>query len=376
VTGTAAAAEWSVAPTLNWTADTDSNRDLAPNPVNSQGTVVSGVLALERETEATKLTLNSQVDWHVYDRREYANVFEDNVNAVGTWTGDRTKLDVTAQDGDQSTLTTEATQTGILNSSIHQRMEQANFNVSYSQTERTSFIFNTGYTDSSYYGTADSFLLNLLEGYRNWTSSVSEQFQLTELSSLTATASRVEVLTRLPGNNTTETGGQIAYHRPLSESLSFDVSIGDNRVDSGESGRNATTGSLVLGKSFEAGSLTLDYSRSLSPYGTGEVAQRQQLSLTGTRNLTDQLQLNGSVMRVQNGQLAAPPQLGGQLLPQVLNSDSVTLSLRWACTETLSLTTEVGGTHAQIPVVSNAAVNEWRASVSVAWTPRRLSTSF
>ena len=365
-----------MAPTLNWTVDTDSNRDLAPNPVNSQGTVVSGDLALERETEATKLTLNSQVDWHLYDRREYANVFEDNVNASGTWTGDWTKLDVTAQDGDQSTLTTEATQTGILNSSIHQRMEQASLNATYSQTERTSFIFNTGYTDSSYYGTADSFLLNLLQGYRNWTSNVSEQFQLTELSSLTVTASRVEVLTRLPGNNTTETGGQVAYHRPLSESLSFDVSIGDNRVNSAESSRNATTGSLILNQSFEAGSLTFNYSRSLTPYGTGEVAQRQQISLSGTLDLTEQLQLNGSVMRVQNGQLAAPAQLGGQLLPQVLNSDSVTLSLRWACMETLSVTTEVGGTHAQIPVVSSAAVNEWRVSVSVAWAPQRRWTSF
>ena len=372
---TARAANWSVAPNLDWSVDTDSDRSLVPQGSASQSTSVSTNLDISVVTETTRLTASPSLRWQLFDTKAYGNIFERDLSAADLWTGERITVNASAKDGDNSTLSTEATQTGILSSNLHQRLDLASVSATYNETERYALVLSTDYSDVSYYGTAQSDQLNLLSGYRYFTGSIGEKAQLGETSSLTVTAYRNKDISRLPGNDTLQTGAQAEYHRSFSERLNFDASLGGARIQSLKSTQTSTTGSLNVSRSYELGSIAIAYSRSLTPYGSGTLVQRQQLSLSATRNLRQQLTMTAAASRVQNGSLPGQSEDGGQT-PQVQTYINTHLGLDWAPGETWRIGGELDWTRTRAEGLGQEPVHDWHASVSLIWTPQPYSTSF
>jgi hypothetical protein len=366
------AAAWTFTPSLSWSADTDSNRSLLPQSTASRSMSFSASLPFTLATETTQLSFSPWLQYQYFDTKAYGNDFERDLNAADLWSGERSKLNITAEDSDRSTLTTEATETGILSSNLHQRLDQVNASATYDQTERYALILNAGYSDVSYYGTPQGQLLDLLAGYRYATASIQEQVQLSETSSLTVSANHSEVIDRLPGNDTLATGGGADYHRTVSERIDFEVSIGGSRVQSQNFSHTSTTGTLSVSRSYALGSVALAYSRSLAPYGTGALVAREQVSLTATRSLTEKLDLSIAASRVQNGQVLDLP----ELIPQVQTYENAQLGLTWRPAERWNLAGEIDTTHTRTVGFVNEPVHGWRASLSATWTPQPLGRSF
>src|SRR6202022_642267 len=80
------------------------------------------------------------------------------------------------------------------------------------------------------------------------------------------------------GNSSHEEGGQVEFIDQFAEATSFDISVGESRRSlSGQSG-SGTNGSVTLTHLLERGSASLSYVRSLVPYGTGVLVERQQFA--------------------------------------------------------------------------------------------------
>lgn len=366
------AAASTFSPSVSWSADTDSNRSLLPESTASQSTSFSLSLPLTLATETTQLSLSPWLQYQYFDTRAYGNDFERDLNAAALWTGERSKVNVTAEDSDRSTLTTEATETGILSSDLHQRLNQVNASATYQETERYALILNSGYSDVSYYGTPQGQLLNLLSGYRYLTASIQEEVQLSETSTLTVNANHSEVIDRLPGNDTLATGGGGDYHHTFSERIDLEASIGASRVQSQNSTHTSTTGTLTLSRSFVLGRVALAYSRTLAPYGSGALVAREQVLLTANRSITEKLDLSIAASRVQNGQVLDLP----EVVPQVQTYVNVQLGVSWKLAERWNLGGEIDTTRTRTVGLVNAPVHGWRASLSATWTPQPRAQSF
>src|SRR3977135_1556925 len=91
---------------------------------------------------------------------------------------------MTASFSDQSTLTSELLETGIVSIDTHRQQTQAGGTWSWSQTERRQLITQLSYIDVSYYGQGRA----SLPGFRYPSGSVGERFGLSEKGSLTVSA--------------------------------------------------------------------------------------------------------------------------------------------------------------------------------------------
>jgi len=371
----ARAAQWSLAPALTWGADDDSNRYFLAQGQASQSASVSASLQAERSTETTQLSLFSHLDWQDFFPRDYGRIFEWDVTAADEWTLERGELDFSARDADQSSLTTETTETGILSTSLHQRTDAASVSSTYDQSERRALVLQLSYTDIEYYGSPEAELTNLLFGYRLPSGSVAEQYSLSERSTLTASAFSSEILSRLPGADENETGLQLDYRRTLAENTQLDLSGGAVKTRYSTGGQTLTLASLQLSQSLDAGSLALSYSRSLMPYGTGVLVQRQEWKLSAKRDLTEELDVTASLDRVQNSQ---PPALSTflQQIALVQTYDNVLLGLDWHFADKWKLSAQVGTTWTRTLEVVSQPIHEWRCGLSVVWTPNPIMPEF
>ncbi len=363
----------SIAPSISLAADDDSNRYLVPQGTTSQSSTLQVSADLTGSTDTTDFSLSPVVSYQAFDRRAFANIFERDVPVAAAWTLERGKLSLTGEDSDKSTLTTEATQTGILSSQLHQRLEQGGVSATYYQTERISLIVTGSYTDVSYYGAPGSALLNLLSGYRYPSGSIAEQWQISETSTLLANLSYSESLSQLPGADERNRGASLDYHTNLSETFDLDATIGASQVLS-TSTQHVTTGGLSATRKLEFGNIALSYTRSLTPYGTGALVQRQVFSLSGSRSLTDRLDVTLAASRVQNDQVGI--QLGsGQILP-VQTYNTAQLLFVWQCAEFWRLRADVDATLTHTPGPASQTVHEWHAGLLLSWSPRPLAAGF
>jgi hypothetical protein len=369
------AAEWSFAPTLSLAADYDSNRNLLPQAVASQSTSLAGSAELRRATETTQLSFSPQLHWQLFDKKAYDDIFERDLEGSASWTGERADASLSAEDADQSTLRTELTQTGVLSSNLHQRLDQVTLLGSYSHSERYTTIAQLGYSNVSYYGTNEGALLDLLQGYRYPTALLGERYRLSDQENLTASAYRNELLARLSGENTYTTGFQLEYERTFSERNHVDAGIGAARVQGQTGTQTLTTASLSASRTYSLGTLAFAYSRALVPYGTAVIVERQQATLSATRGLTEKVQLFASANWVRNGEPIGQSQAGSTIV-QVQTYESAQLGLNWQPAETWKFAAELDATRSRTVELVSHPVHSWRAAVSVIWTPHRIARSF
>jgi hypothetical protein len=367
------AGQLSFAPNINFTVDDDSNRNLEPEGPGSQSASIQVSADIKGSTETNDFTFSPLLRYQYFDSSVFANIFERDMGLTDVWTLERGKLTLTGEDADHSTLSTEATETGILSSQLHQRQNLGGLSYTYDQTERLFLIVSGSYADVSYYGTTDSFLLNLLSGYRYPSGSVGELYQLSETSTIQADVSYSKILSQLPEFESRDTGVDLEYHRSISETFDLSATIGATEVRSATTD-HLTTGALSLSRSYAWGNASVSYTRSLSPYGTGNLVQRQQFTVSASKALSDQLSVSLSLNRVQNGHVDVSPELG--LPPQVQTYDNAQLVWSWQFAEFWHLNAEADTTRTQALGFTNQTVQEWRAALSLAWSPRPRTTQF
>ncbi len=125
-----------MAPTLEWGIDTNSNRYLEPDAGASQSSWFDAAAQIQRATDTTQLSLSPYVRWQRFDEPRYGAI--DNLSLSGAfgWSTELGRLDTSASVADYSTLSTELTETGIVNDDLRSRNEQVSATWTYSLSER------------------------------------------------------------------------------------------------------------------------------------------------------------------------------------------------------------------------------------------------
>jgi len=358
-----------MAPTFTLGLDDDSNRALASPAVGSESTWIYSNVQFQRATETTQLTITPQVNWQHFDVAEFGAITDRDLTAAFLWTQERGTLNLAASRFYDSTLTTQLTETGIASSDVNQLTEQASVSWNYGLAERRSFVFQAGYSDVSYYGPQVGFLALLL-GYRYPSASAGEEFVLSERTTLTATAFADELIAPLSIDDSHEAGGRIQLTHSFSERTQLNVMVGESARSLEGSRSTGTVANLDLSHSCELGKVQLDYSRQLVPYGTGVLAQRQQITLSGTYHLTEKVDVNASLLRIENSESVV------YLHVDRRSYTGVTFGLDWRPLETWKVRIEGDATRTQTFDTASIPVSDRRAAVSLTWTPHPLMTSF
>jgi hypothetical protein len=368
--GTAAAplwaAEWSITPAYSSSVDYDSNRRLAPEAKGSEATVLVVDLKLKRAVEDMELSVEPRYALRRFTDAALGNGDDRSLNAGMTWTGERATGALTASYFDQSTLTTEALETGIVTGDTHRRLSQAAATWTWNQTERRALIAQLSYMDALYRGQARS----ELPGYRYPAASFGEQFAFNERGSFTLSAFGSRLQSNTPGNSSHELGLRAAISYRFSERTGLEASLGESsRVLAGESG-HGTDAAITLSHSLLLGKVSVSYARSLVPYGTGFLVEQQQYTAALTRALTPYLDGNLSVIRIGNNQTAVLLRLASR------NYDSVGAGLTWHPAQTWSVNTQLGAVRTQLAGLTGRTINSWRSSVTLTWSAFPTSRSW
>jgi hypothetical protein len=122
-------------------------------------------------------------------------------------------------------------------------------------------------------------------------------------------------------------------------------------------------------QTLERGSTSLAYVRSLVPYGTGFLVQRQQITATLTRPIAPTLDFNVSLLRIQNN--AATVRLG--LDRPYYNNAQIGLNWKmgesWTLQPAFTASSSKPSPPVSAPTHTEPSVFQWRAAVSLIWQP-------
>ena len=218
------AAEWSITPNYSASVDYDANRRLILDGKGSGAAVLAIDLHFKRALEDMEFTFDPRYALRRFTDPTLGNGDDRSVNAGFNWIREKSTLNLTASYWDQSTLTTELLETGLLSANTHRRSAQAGGSWNWNQTERRILIAQLNYSDTSYYGGNAA----LLPGFRYTSGSLGERFSFSERGSFTVSAYGSILSSRTPGNSSHEAGlqGEVVY--AFSERTQADVSIGES----------------------------------------------------------------------------------------------------------------------------------------------------
>jgi hypothetical protein len=346
--------------------DFDSNRSLLHEGTGSTAYFVSTDVKLQRAVEDLNITFEPHYTLRRFHGPGFGNGDDRSVAGSVNWTRERTALSLTASYLDESTLTTEVLETGIVNGDTHKRATQAGGVWSWSHTERLSSVAQVSFDDVSYYGLSRA----LLPGYRYTSGSVGEQFGVNERCQVTLSAFGTKLDSQIQSNSSHELGlqGEIVYL--WSDTSKLDASLGESKrvLDSQDS--NGTTGAITFTRSVALGSVSFAYRRSLVPYGFGFLVEQQLYSGTYTYKTSPYWDSSISYYRTQNNETAVLLRIDRR------NYNTVAAALNVHPTEKWSIGVSLSAVRTQTPDEASLPVHGWRGSLSVTYAPFPKSRSW
>lgn len=354
------AAQWSVQPMLSWETDYDSNRTLQPVGSASEQVVLSADIQLQRSVENMQIMLQPHFDLRRYSNSIYGPGDDRSLTGSFSRSGERTQLTLNGSIANQNTLTTELTETGIVDTNGRRRTSVASGEFDLARTETKLFYTQVSYQASSYSGSP--ILQASLPGYRYISGALGARFMLSEHFTLSAGAFGDTLHSDRAGSSSHEAGGQFEAAYARSERLSFDVQIGESkRTLYG----NTTSGTNIVAsatRSFERSSISFSYSRSLVPYGNGFLVLRQQATLSFKRSLSPHLDADLYVIRVDNNEATVRLGVDRRFY------DSIVGGLSWRLSESWTLRADSGSSWSP-PIGYPHTEHGWHAGFTMTWRP-------
>jgi hypothetical protein len=373
-------------PLLSWSADFDDDRNLEPGTAGSEQAILSADVRLQRAIENLQLSLEPHVDIRRYSDSIYGPGNDRSLAAGLAWLGERIQVNFNASIADQNTLTTELLETGITDTNTRRRLETANGELDLSWTEKRVLFTQLSYLGSAYSGNLQA--EEQLPGYRYVSAAAGERFILSEHYTLSVSAFGDLLHSERAGDSSHEYGLQAEINYAHSEHTSYDLQVGESRrslagatyfvTEPGQPGVIQLTvpGSTGTGTNisasfihnFELSVVQLNYNRSLVPYGNGLLVQRQQATAVARRSLSQYIDVDFTVLRIQNSAATVRAGVDRRFYENAL------AGLNWKIGETWTLRSEAG-TSWSPPIGSDTTVHEWRAALTMTWKPNPTAMS-
>ena len=356
----ASAAQWTVVPQIGFSADTDSNRRLLDPPRQSESAVLGGVLAIARVTEVSTFALTPRASISRYSNEDALDSEDWGIHALFRHNGERLLFDTQASVSDDSTLVTEAGETGFVEGNTRRHSKQASASLTQFLATRHLLRYQISMSDIDYDRTIGTGLV----GYRYpsvdmlYVATMSPRLDAT----VTVNVARLEVpQTRIQSDTQ---GAQIGFRFRVSEN--FDVEARAGRSDTSARGRSDSERSYFASVSWhnEQSKFDLTVSQDVEPSGHGMLVHADDLRLGYSRNLTERLTLDTSA------RFSLREDTEVDLRRYQYRYGAATVALSWKLDE--SWTLGVGGSYVrQEYEFSHDDADGHRLGVSLAWRPQQ-----
>src|ERR1700722_1256943 len=216
------AAVWAIQPILSMESDYDSDRNLQVGTGGSEAATLYTDLRLQRAVESMQILLEPRFDVRRYSASIWGPGNDRTLTGSLAWTGERTKVNLMGFIGNQTTLTTEPSETGIINGSIRRRSSQASGEWDWSQSELYQSFVQASYTGAAYSGGQPQLLALELPGYHFSSGAFGERFFLSEKWTLSVSAFGDALTSARQGSSSHEEGGQVEANYRYTERTAFD----------------------------------------------------------------------------------------------------------------------------------------------------------
>ncbi len=358
------AAEWSLTPTYSSSVDYDSNRALEIQPTASESAVLTVDLRLQRALEDSSILVEPRYSLRRFSDTRFGDGDDRSLATVFQHSWERSVASLNASIFDQSTLTTELLETGLVRADIHQRLIQANGAWKWSVAENRRLFVNLTDSDVHYHGAFDAD--RVLPGYKYRVASLGETFIVSPTVQLDFSAFGSQLESDTAGNSSREYGLQAQLTYAWSDRTRFIGAYGrSERVLAGRSSPG-TDINVSLTHDVTLGSISLSYVRSLVAIGQGFLEQREVSAATMSRELGPHLKATLSYTHAKNDEIAVIASLDRPHYTYLLGT------LDWHPLENWAMGLQLGSVRTTGPgfFLQGQTVSEWRSSVYLNWTPR------
>jgi hypothetical protein len=361
----AAAAQWSIEPQLGLLLDYNSNLLLVPSGEQASGGMTVSVDAtMKRVTESTEMDLHPHLELQRFPSEQALNADNGSVQGSYAARAERSSVSVTGSYEKASTLTTELSETGIVDTSTRRETTTAGLTLGHDLSERQHLDLQVSYTDVVYPGGEQVGLV----GYRYPSGTLTYTFGISERTSLAAGVVVDQLQAPLTGYEAHDQGIRLTLKHAFSTRLNVSaVAGGTNTTVAGVTQHgyvwdlHATYNSLLT-------QWDVDYSQSLQPSGRGYLVRRDAGNLTISQNVAARLYATLTVQDIRNSQVAGGP---FQDVPHYFSGDA---GFDWHASEHVVVSVTAGLAELEEPVTYQTA-RGWHAAVNTRWTPMPLSIS-
>jgi hypothetical protein len=362
-TSQSSAAEWRMTPAMNiGTSYTDNPRLLMDGGESAAGATGELSASLKRSSERSEFSLRPRVYSSRYEEDETLDSDDRYLSAGYRWIGQRGEWNMGLDLTQDSTLTSELGQTGIVQTD--RRHEAASFTVSPNVmfTERVSggvqmYLLDSRYIDAERTGLVD---------YRYTTLSLFSSVALSETgSNLNVTAQAGELSADVIGRSETRDGSlKIALSHQPWESWTASLSAGPSFVETDAGSDSDAIFGAELKRTAERWSFATSLSRSQSPTGRGVLTRRDRVLLNCSRALAERLSASVSAQWIRNQDLQVQASGGSRSFH--VDYGQLDLSADWRLARSWSLLLRLSGNTQKYNTGPERAEG-YRASLSMVW---------
>jgi hypothetical protein len=327
------AADWSAAPSLTLGVDYDTNRILSLEPRGSGGVAGNFLVHLDRATEVLDLSLTPQVDFQYFTDPTLQSANDYGVTGGLSWAGERSSVTMNAVWNNQSLLTAEKFDTGIIDFGTRRLLTQLGGSWSLETTERTVSSFSGSYQGTDFTGTPVATLQNSTYS----TLGFNEGFVRSSQLEFDLGGSVGDFSSPSEGGTSRSYSADVGFKRQWTERLKITGDVGANEISYGAVASRGFIFALNLSYATTVGSVSLAAQRNASPSGFGVLSERDAVQFSASRALSDRLNFGAAFDLYRNSSAV------GAITFDARTYVDASVSLSWRCTETLTFTAHVLG---------------------------------
>jgi hypothetical protein len=365
VSAAASAAEWSAQPRVTVALDTDSNRRLDTEAEDSQSLRIGFAAALAHAQPRQRIELRPRLDIARFDGTDRELDSNDyGLNVALQRSGERWQFDASVNGARDSTLTTELTDTGLIDGRTRRQSLGADVSASYAIGQRSTVQVSAGHSDIDFDRAEGTGLVPY--GYTSFAAGY--VFQVSERTELVTQAFGGRLDVPQSALTTDNVGVRAILRKRVSERFRFDASAGVSRTESDDRSDQSQVFSASVTWNNELTEVALSLSRNVEPSARGRLVDADSVNLNYRRRVSERLTVGvaGSYARREDLLFGFFPE------EREYYNYSAIASLR--VNPTLQLEAAAGRARQSFNLIERQASGE-RASLSLVWTPRQIAQS-
>jgi hypothetical protein len=361
---TVAAAEWSIAPTVSWSSDHDSNRRLAVTGEEAdEGAWLTLDAIMKRTTDSGDITLQPHLQLQRFSGDSALDSNDGSLVLSTSHHSERTLVSASAQVSRASTLTTELTDTGIIDTNTRQELRAGTLTVSRGLSERQKLEMDASYADVQF----PNGLRFGLVGYRYPSASLTYSLSISPRTTLSASAFGSQSTAPLVDYQSRDAGVRFGVAYSFSERTQATASAGLSRADVNSSQSTGSVYAIRVIRNDERNQWNVSYDHSVQPSGAGTFVLRDTGIISAAHSIASTLSLTAAITSVRNAEL------GSQIAydRRYFGGD---LGISWKASPQWIWSFTAGGREARVPG-PNETARGWRTSLHLSWSPLPWSVS-